>query len=124
MLEPVSQSIPEEPILVVGEADAGERVEPCEIECRYRRHLGGVSVCWAASRISVVTDAECAQCDVPRTLEDVDCHYLQGRVTFHSAPTVQWICGATMKPVNVEDRFDCSHCDSCERRSPCRPAID
>ncbi|MBD3292132.1 MAG: hypothetical protein GF393_04350 [Armatimonadia bacterium] len=92
--------------------------------CRYRRVLGGASVCWAGGNVSVVTDTECAQCAVPQSLEDVDCHYLQARVSFGAAPNAIWICGATRKPVNREDPFDRAPCDSCRRRSPRWPSLE
>ncbi len=89
-------------------------------DCRYRRTLAGFHVCWAASRVGIVTEADCDECPVPAALEDVDCHYLQPRVQLAPQPTAEWVCGATGKLVNPEDPGDCSPCHRCERRSTWR----
>lgn len=96
---------------------------PAARECRYRRELGGLHVCWAARRVTIVTGADCAACPVPAMLDTVDCFYLQALVRVTPAPTAEWICGASGHYVNDSDRSDCHACRSCERVSPRQPAI-
>lgn len=91
--------------------------------CRYCRELAGVTVCWAASSVTIVTDGDCARCPVPAMLERVDCYYLQARADLGHR-SVSWICGATGRPVNESAPSDCPACEACERERTRRQAVD
>ncbi|MFO8082629.1 MAG: hypothetical protein R6V07_20335 [Armatimonadota bacterium] len=93
-------------------------------ECRYRRRLAGVDVCWAARTVSIVTDADCDRCRVPPILDRVDCYHLGASVESVREQKIAWICGATGESINSRILPDCSYCQSCERSVPCRPVIE
>jgi hypothetical protein len=92
--------------------------------CRYRRDLAGVSVCWAARMVSIVTDADCDECEVPMILDDVDCCYLRASIASVPARNVSWLCGATDQPVNHRISPGRSCVASCERSAPRRPILE
>jgi len=97
------------------------RRRPASYTCRYRRQMAGASVCWAVTRVEIVTDADCRACEVPATFDRVDCYYLQASMSPGPGRLPKWICGATGRPVSDEDALDCSPCKSCERLQPRRP---
>ena len=105
-------------------SDPGVAIESATELCRYRRELAGSTVCWAASRLAIVTDGDCDRCPVPSTLEQIDCYYLQATIELGRPLQVRWICGATGLPVNDGEPSDCSACELCERARSRRPTID
>jgi hypothetical protein len=100
--------------------------QPCSptSPCRYRRQFGGATVCWAASRVTIATDSDCARCRVPAILDDVDCYYLQARVDPDRSWTLQWVCGASGKRLSPRGSADAPTCGRCERFRPREPSID